>query len=73
MLQQYLTLNRIPRGLRSQIIPTYDDLQPYLLIQRERELTNSSRSLINILIENADRKMRKLLEEIETLEEETNI
>lgn len=41
-LKQYIKVKRIPRGLRSQIIPTYDDLETDLLIAWERELTGNS-------------------------------
>lgn len=69
-LKQYLKLNRIPSGLRAQIFPTYDDLETDLLLLWEKEFSNNSIRLMNILIENTDRKVTKTAIEIDTLEKE---
>ncbi|KAJ1106623.1 hypothetical protein NDU88_004024 [Pleurodeles waltl] len=69
-LKQYKKLNRIPRGLRSHIFPTYDDLDIDLLMKWEEELKSNSMKLMDILIENAERKVAKLQSEIEELEKE---
>lgn len=67
-LRQYIKLNRIPRVLRSQIFPTYDELDEDLLLAWEKKLT--SNKLMGILIENADIKEARLQTEIDTLEQE---
>lgn len=70
-LKQYMKLNRIPRGLRAQIFPTYDDLEPDLLLRWEKELTNNLMNLMEILIINAERKVAKLRNEIKDVEKES--
>lgn len=69
-MRQYIRVKRIPRGLRSQIITTYDDLEADLLVAWERELTDNSNRLMGILIENYDRKVSQLLKDIDLLEQE---
>ena len=68
-LRQYIKLNRVPRGLRSQIFPTYDDLDDDLLSKWDSELNQSSLNLMDILITNANRKIKALQEQILKLEE----
>lgn len=69
-LKEYLRLERVPRDLRSTIFPTYDDLEEDLLLIWEKELIGNSMRLMNILIESADRKVLKAIEEIDILEKE---
>lgn len=69
-LQQYLKLNRVPRGLRSQLFPTFEDLDDDILSKWEDTLTNNSKTLIQILIEIAERKVASLQIKISELEKE---
>lgn len=70
-LKQYMKLNRIPRGLRAQIFPTYDYVEPDLLLRWEKKLTNNLMNLMETLIINAERKVAKLQNEIKDVEKES--
>ncbi|KAJ1155887.1 hypothetical protein NDU88_008612 [Pleurodeles waltl] len=69
-LKRYLELKQVPTGLRVIIFPSFEDLDPDLLGEWEHLISSTSFSMINILIEHADRKRNKLLQDITSLEEE---
>lgn len=69
-LQQYLNNSRIPRGLRILIFPIFEDLDDELLKEWKGNLSNSSVTMMRILIRHSEKKAASLMMEIEKLENE---
>ncbi|KAJ1177892.1 hypothetical protein NDU88_003144 [Pleurodeles waltl] len=70
ILERYLQMKQIPRGLRVVLFPSYGDLNPTLLQEWEQLLISSSFGIMDILIRDAREKRTRLLVDIETLEKE---
>ncbi|KAM3930917.1 uncharacterized protein RB166_004398 [Leptodactylus fuscus] len=72
-LENYLSKNIIPRGLRVQIFPTFDTEDLSFSSKWEDTLTKCSRTLIELLV-GADRKQLETLEkEIDTLKDKIHL
>ncbi|KAJ1193845.1 hypothetical protein NDU88_003141 [Pleurodeles waltl] len=69
-LKKYIENKRIPRGLRILIFPNFEDLEVDLLQEWEEGLHEASYKMLNILVTNLERKVKRLREEINRLEKE---
>ncbi|KAJ1113455.1 hypothetical protein NDU88_001700 [Pleurodeles waltl] len=69
-LKKYMENKRIPRGLHIFIFPNFEDLEADLLQESEEGLHEASYKMMNILVTNSERKVKKLREEINRLEKE---
>ncbi|KAJ1104458.1 hypothetical protein NDU88_001871 [Pleurodeles waltl] len=70
ILERYIQIKQIPRGLRVVLFPSFGDLNPLLLQEWEQLLISSSFGIMDILIRDAREKRDRLLVEIELLEKE---
>ncbi|KAJ1121828.1 hypothetical protein NDU88_000347 [Pleurodeles waltl] len=70
ILEKYIQIKQIPRGLRVILFPSFGDLNPVLLEEWEQLLINSSLGIMDILITDAKDKRERLLTDIKTLEKE---
>ncbi|KAJ1105750.1 hypothetical protein NDU88_003155 [Pleurodeles waltl] len=64
-LQQYIEVERVPRGLRIYTIPSYEDPDPELLEELAENSKNSSLNMMKILIKYAFKDREKFMEEID--------
>ncbi|KAJ1097854.1 hypothetical protein NDU88_002970 [Pleurodeles waltl] len=69
-LKKYMENKRIPRGLQILIFLNFEDLEADLLQEWEEGLHEASYKMMNILVTNSERKVKKLREEINRLEKE---
>ncbi|KAJ1207412.1 hypothetical protein NDU88_002803 [Pleurodeles waltl] len=69
-LKKYMENKCMPRGLRILIFPNFEDLEVDLLQEWEEGLHEASYKVMNILVTNSERKVKKLREEINRLEKE---
>ncbi|KAJ1091750.1 hypothetical protein NDU88_004867 [Pleurodeles waltl] len=70
ILEKYIQIKQIPRGLRVILFPSFGDLNPVLLQEWEQLLINSSLGIMDILIRDAKDKRERLLTDIKNLEKE---
>lgn len=58
-LKKYIEIKQVPRGLRVIIFPTFEDLDPDLLVEWENLILGSSFGMMDILIRHAECKRAK--------------
>ncbi|KAJ1149400.1 hypothetical protein NDU88_002210, partial [Pleurodeles waltl] len=76
ILQKYIEIKQITRGLWVILFPSFEDLSPELLKEWEQLLIRSSYGMMDILVRDAIIKRNKLLKDIYMLEkaiQETNL
>ncbi|KAJ1129499.1 hypothetical protein NDU88_007867 [Pleurodeles waltl] len=64
-LQQYIEVERVPRGLSIYTIPSYEDPEPELLEEWAENSKISSLNMMKILIKYASKDRENIIEEIE--------